>query len=197
MDARKSARLADGKAAAAVSGDGAAHDPTGEILMLFNIAALCAFATVLLAGAMTGLYFAFTVAVMPGLNAMPAEGAIATMRSINRRILNPYFFAAFVGMPFAALASGVLLMLTELRMPAFLLFASGGVYLLGSLVPTMFVNVPLNLTLERAVAPADAAPLWAGYAKPWTRWNTIRAVATATSLLLAALALLLWGWAVF
>jgi uncharacterized membrane protein len=164
--------------------------------MLFHIAALCAFATVLLAGAMTGLYFAFTVAVMPGLNALPAEAAIATMRSINRRIVNAWFLGAFLGMPFLALASGVLLMLTELRLPAFMLFASGGVYLVGSLVPTMFVNVPLNLTLERAVAPADAAGLWTGYAKAWTRWNTIRAMATGASLLLAALALFWWSQAV-
>jgi uncharacterized membrane protein len=99
-------------------------------------------------------------------------------------------------MPFLALASGVLLMLTELRLPAFMLFASGGIYLVGSLVPTMFVNVPLNLTLERAVAPADAADLWAGYAKAWTRWNTIRAAATGAGLLLAALALYWWGQAV-
>ncbi|MEX2296926.1 MAG: anthrone oxygenase family protein [Dongiaceae bacterium] len=168
--------------------------------MVTNIAALCAFATVLLAGAMTGLYFAFTVAVMPGLNALPAETAVATMRSINRRIINPYFFVAFLGMPFAALASGVLLMLTELRTPAFVLFASGGVYLIGSLVPTMIINVPLNLTLERGFAPADAnaaATLWVQYAKPWTRWNTIRAIATALSLLLATLALFWWGWSVF
>jgi uncharacterized membrane protein len=163
--------------------------------MLIHIAALCAFATVLLAGAMTGLYFAFTVAVMPGLNALPAETAIMTMRSLNRRIINPWFISAFLGMPFLALASGVLLMLTELRLPAFMLFASGGIYLVGSLVPTMFVNVPLNLTLERTVAPADAAGLWAGYAKAWTRWNTIRAAATGAGLLLAALALYWWGQA--
>ena len=164
--------------------------------MLSAIALILALASVLLSGAMTGLYFAFSVSVMPGFDGTDPRSAVAAMRSINRRIQNPVFFATFFGTPFLALAAGVMLVLSDRIWPAGLMFASGGAYLLGSLLPTLIVNVPLNLALERQDVPADdaaAARYWLGYSRPWTRWNSIRGAFTALALLLAALALLRWA----
>jgi len=159
-------------------------------------ALIVSFTTLMLAGAMTGLYFAFSISVMPAFNEIPAPAAIAGMRSINRRIQNRWFFVAFFGTPFAGLAAGALLTMIERNLPGYLMFASGAVYLLGSLMPTLIVNVPLNMRLDRAALPeteSEAASLWVGYSERWTHWNTIRGVASAISLALSALALLLWG----
>ena len=164
--------------------------------MLSVIALALVLTTILLSGAMTGLYFAFSISVMPGFDRIEPHGAIAAMRSINRRIQNPVFFATFFGTPFLALAAGVILMLIGRTWPAGLMFASGAVYLIGSLLPTLIVNVPLNLALARQEVPAEhetASRFWLGYSKPWTRWNTIRGALTGLSLLLAALALLRWA----
>jgi uncharacterized membrane protein len=153
---------------------------------------------VLLAGAMTGLYFAFSASVMPALDALPPKTAIAAMRAINRKIQNSVFFVAFFGAPVAAVVSGALLFALEREIPGAAMLGAAAVYLLGSLLPTVFVNVPLNLRLERGGEPAEdagAAAIWRDFSRPWTRWNTLRGIFTAASLLLAALALFWRGWA--
>lgn len=158
-------------------------------------ALLAGFATLLLAGAMTGVYFAFSVSVMPAFDAIPAPASIAGMRSINRRIQNRWFFIAFFGMPFAALVTGALLTMMERMASAYAMYGSGAVYLLGALLPTLIVNVPLNMRLDRAALPEterEAQAMWHGYSKPWTRWNTVRAAMSAVALALAGLGLLVW-----
>lgn len=168
----------------------------GDVTVLPSIALVLALASLVLVGAMTGLYFAFSISVMPGFDRIEPRSAIAAMQSINRRIQNPIFFVTFFGTPFLALAAGVLLVLSDLLWPAGFMFASGGVYLLGSLLPTLIVNVPLNLMLDRQEVPADdaaAVRFWLGFSKPWTRWNSIRGAFTALALLLAALAMLRWA----
>ncbi len=54
---------------------------------------------VLTTGGMAGIFFAFSVAVMPGLDAAKATAAIASMQSINQKIQNPVFLLTFVGAP--------------------------------------------------------------------------------------------------
>ncbi|MFB4195788.1 anthrone oxygenase family protein [Streptomyces carpaticus] len=163
--------------------------------MTFLTAALPA-ATLLTAACMTGVFFAFSVAVMPGLNAVDPVQSVTAMRSINARILNPLFLGAFVGVPLLAAGGGTLLLLTGERGAALALFAAAGVYLLGAFAPTALVNVPLNDLLAAAGTPGsaeEAARLWAGYAPRWTAWNTVRAVFSALTVLLTALALYLWA----
>lgn len=152
--------------------------------------------TVLTVGAMAGIFFGFSVAVLPGLDGVDADQAVAAMRSVNRRILNPLFLSAFVGAPVLAAATGVLLFPRGQRAAAVLFLLAAGVYLLGAFLPTAAVNVPMNDALAAAgtvTDPAEAARLWAEYSPRWTRWNSLRAAACALSLLLAALALYLWG----
>ena len=69
-------------------------------------------------------------------------------------------------------------------------------YVLGVMVPTSMVNVPLNETLavfEVPLAAARAQEVWQSYSAPWQFWNTIRAVAAGVSLLLTGLAVLSLG----
>jgi uncharacterized membrane protein len=151
---------------------------------------------VLATGGMAGIFFAFSVAVMPGLDAAKATAAIASMQSINQKIQNPLFLLTFVGAPlFGVLAGGVLLAVGE-RRAALLFFAAAAVYVLGSFLPTAVVNVPMNNALDATRIPSDlaeAAGVWAGYSPRWTAWNHLRTAACSISLLVMALGLYLWG----
>ncbi|MEU8254312.1 anthrone oxygenase family protein [Micromonospora inaquosa] len=159
-----------------------------------TLAAWSAAVTLVLTGAITGVYFAFSVAVMPGLNAVDAGTAIRAMTSINQKIQNPLFFVTFFGPIVAATVTGVLLLIPGHRTPGVLFLLAAGVYLVGALIPTVLVNVPMNETLDAAgvpTDPAEAARIWASYSSGWMWWNSVRAVASLISLLLAGLGIFL------
>ncbi|GAA3474660.1 anthrone oxygenase family protein [Nonomuraea roseola] len=146
--------------------------------------------SVLLLGAMAGLFFAFSTSVIPGLDAIEPERAVAAMRSANRKILNPLFLPAFLAANVAPLVTGVLL-LTQGRSSAGIAFlVAGGVYVVGAFVVTMAINVPMNNALEAGTGPAER--LWADYSPGWQRWNVIRGLASLLALGVAAAGLLMW-----
>ena len=142
-------------------------------------------ATALACGLMAGLFFIFSNTIMGALARLqPAEG-IAAMQSINRVILNPLFLGIFLATP----AACALLILTSLwrwsEPGAAWLIAGGTLYILGTFLVTMIVNVPMNNALD-AVNPttAEAGALWTRYLAGWTAWNHVRSI---TSLAAAAL----------
>src|SRR5690349_15551620 len=118
-----------------------------------------------LTGLMAGLFFAFSVAVMPGLADLPADRARAAMRRINVRIQNPLFLLVFLG---TAVLCAVEVFQGRI--------AGGLLYVVGSFLLTMFVNVPMNNRLERG----DDA-YWPTYLRTWTLWNHVRALACLAS----------------
>jgi uncharacterized membrane protein len=163
--------------------------------MTGTLAAWSAAVTLAVTGAIAGLFYAYSVSVLPGLNAVDAGSAIRAMNSINVKIQNPLFFVTFLGTPVAAALTGVLLLVLGHRPAAVLFLLSAAVYLLGVFVPTMAVNVPMNDALAAAVLPADpaeAARLWSDYSSRWTGWNHLRAGASLVSLLLVGLGIYLW-----
>jgi uncharacterized membrane protein len=159
--------------------------------MLSALAAVASTLALLLTGAMAGVFYAFSVSVMPGLNAVAAETAVTTMRSVNQKILNPMFFVTFLGPPIASATCGGLLLGLDQPRPATIFFLAAAAYVAGSFVPTAAVNVPLNNALLRSAEPAEAA--WAAYSVRWTRWNTLRAVASTVSLALVGLGIADWA----
>ena len=124
-------------------------------------------------GLMAGLFFAFSVAVMPGLADLSAEHARAAMRRISVRIQNPVFLLIFVG--------NVVLCGIEVFQGR---YVGGLLYVLGSFVLTMVVNVPMNNRLERT----DDA-YWPEYLRRWTLWNHIRGLACLASAVTLSLGL--------
>jgi uncharacterized membrane protein len=167
-----------------------------ETIVIFTLAVISASLTLVLTGAMTGLFWAFSVAVMPGLDGIAAGQAISAMQSFNQKIQNPVFFAIFIGALFAAPVTGVLLLMLGQRPAAMLFFAAAAVYIVGAFVLTAAVNVPMNNALDAVVLPVgldEAARLWSDYSARWTRWNTVRAVASGASLLIAGAGVFLWG----
>ncbi|MEV4474177.1 anthrone oxygenase family protein [Nonomuraea sp. NPDC049504] len=135
-----------------------------------------ALVTLLLHGALTGLFYAFSMSVMPGLNAIDPAQAEAAMRGINRKILNPWLYIVFMGSPLAALAAGIV-------GGSMWFYAAAAVNAVGSFLVTMAINVPMNNALDAGTMSYQE------YAPRWTRWNTIRTVACAASLVLAGVGL--------
>ncbi|WP_329108100.1 DUF1772 domain-containing protein [Micromonospora sp. NBC_01699] len=163
--------------------------------MTGTLAAWSAAVTLAVTGAITGLYYAYSVSVMPGLNAIGGGSAIRAMNSINVKIQNPLFFVTFFGPVVTATLTGVLLLVLGHRPAAVLFLLAAAVYLFGAFLLTVAVNVPLNDLLAATAVPADpaeAARVWADYSSRWTGWNTVRAAASLVSLLLIGLGIYQW-----
>ncbi|MFD1937448.1 DUF1772 domain-containing protein [Nonomuraea mangrovi] len=151
---------------------------------------ITALLSLVLLGAMAGLFYGFTISVMPGLDAIRADQAVAAMRSVNRKILNPVFLLMYLATPVAPLATGALLLTQDVSEAGIAFLASGALYVVGSFAVTAAINVPMNNALE--AGQGEAQRLWSAYTSRWQRWNTIRGVVSFASLITAGVGLLLW-----
>ena len=143
-------------------------------------------------GLMAGLFFAFSNSVMDALGRIPPPEGIAAMQSINRVILNPLFLTIFLATP-AACALVLLSSLWRWDEPGVVwLVVGSALYIAGTFLVTVFINVPMNNALD-AVHPAsaEAGTLWTRYLANWTAWNHVRTIASvaATALLTIGLCL--------
>ncbi|MEU0565252.1 anthrone oxygenase family protein [Nonomuraea sp. NPDC005983] len=154
--------------------------------MLSVLALIAAALAIVLNGLMAGAFHAFSTSVVPGLDAVAADQAAESMRSMNRKILNPRFLSAFVLAPVASVAAGGLVLPLGQSGAAIAFFAAGVVYFVGALMVTGAVNVPLNNALEAGEVQ------WQGFSPRWTRWNTLRTVSSVISLLLLVAGLYFW-----
>jgi uncharacterized membrane protein len=158
------------------------------------LAGLSATTTLLLTGAVAGVFFAYSVSVMIGLDAIRPEQAIAAMRSINDKIQNAVFLATFLLTPVAAAVTGVLLLVLGQRTAGIVFFLAAAAYVVGALIPSFAVNIPMNDTLDAArPSAAEAARVWSDYSSRWTLWNHVRTVSSLISVGLVGLGLFLWG----
>ncbi|MGI5273257.1 DUF1772 domain-containing protein [Nonomuraea sp. CA-218870] len=130
-------------------------------------------------GALAGLFYAFSMSVMPALDAVEPAQAETVMRSVNRKILNPWLFVAFLGAPIAALVAG----LFADGPAAIWFFAAAGVNFVGSFLVTVVINVPMNNAVDTGTMP------WKDYSPRWTAWNTVRAAVCLASLALVGVGL--------
>jgi uncharacterized membrane protein len=159
------------------------------VLIVTVIAALLTF--VLLAGAY-GVFFTYSNSVLPGLDKVAAERAVDAMRRINVAIINPVFVASFIGPVVTGAATGFLLLGIDENTSAYLFFAAAVIYLIGGVIITGRLNIPLNDALENSTS-TDWEKLWADFSPKWQRWNTVRAFLSMVALILCGLGLYLWG----
>lgn len=146
--------------------------------------------SVVLTGLFAGLFFAFSIAVMPGLARTGDRVMIEAMQRINVAILNPFFAVVFIGAPVVLLGQ-TLLHWAVGRTTAAWWAGTGLVLLVLVLAVTFAVNVPRNNTLDGAGTAsrlADPAAVRADFEPVWVRWNHLRTLASATALLCTALA---------
>ena len=141
-------------------------------------------------GIVGGVFFAFSTFVMKALAQLPASQGVAAMQRINVVVLNPLFLGVFLGTALLAAACVVMSVPGWSTPRSILLLASGALYLVGSFLVTMALNVPRNERLAGLdPASSQAAEYWVAYLREWSLWNHVRSAASVASAACSAVAL--------
>lgn len=147
----------------------------------------------LLNGAIFGFFYAWVCSTMWGLDAAEPSVAIAAMQAMNASVRNATFFPAFFLTPVVLLIAALLARREARRIASRSFGAAAITYLLGGLILTMMVNVPMNEALAQVAIPEDpqaARAIWEAYSAPWQVWNITRTVVSGLALLLTGYGLM-------
>lgn len=130
-----------------------------------------------------GLFYSFSIAVMPGLRRADDRTFVSAMQEINVAILNPWFALSFGGAPvLTLLASALQIPVVERGVLPWV--AAGAVLCLATVAITVVVNVPLNNALAEAGTPDDhdaLALVRKRFEARWVRWNVARTFTSAAA----------------
>lgn len=141
---------------------------------------------------MAGLFFAWSVSVMPGFAQLSDREFVSAMQKTNRAIQNPVFFAAFFGAPLFLIISTVLHYGAPHRF--WILLAAAVIYLSGTFGVTVFGNVPLNNVLDRFdlenSSDEEVTSQRKNFERRWNDLNTIRTFSSTLSVILLTVACL-------
>lgn len=159
---------------------------------MLTVTVIAALLTIVLLGGAYGVFFAYSNSVVPGLDQIAAERAVDAMRRINVVIVNPLFLTTFIGPVGTGAVTGFLLLGLAESTSAYLFFAATVVYLIGGVVITGRLNIPLNNVLENS-ASTDWSTRWSEFSPVWRRWNAVRAFLSMVALVLCGVGLWLWG----
>ncbi|MFJ3728327.1 DUF1772 domain-containing protein [Streptomyces sp. NPDC090045] len=154
-------------------------------------------AATLTTGLVSGLFYGFSVSVMPGLKRTDDRTVIEVMQRINVAILNGWFVLGYIGaFLFTALALA-LHVPSDGRDVLVPLIAALVCYIV-SMGVTNKVNIPLNNMLEKA-GPIDRIPdpaaVRRAFEGPWARANVWRTLLCTASVGFLCWALYLHGQA--
>lgn len=138
---------------------------------------------------MAGVYFTFSVAVMPGLRRTDHLAYVTAMQRINESILNPLFLLTFL-LAFVVPAVAVFLHLGDDGHPRLPWIITGAVLYGATIVTTAALNIPLNNQLAAAgdVTVESATEVRANFHDRWLRFNTVRAVLAIGAVIMLAIA---------
>jgi uncharacterized membrane protein len=143
---------------------------------------------------MAGLFYAWSVSVTPGLAQVTDREYVAAMQAMNRAILNPVFFAAFMGTLFLLPVTTYLHYDQPLSARFWFLLTATVVYGVGVFGVTIVGNVPLNNALDAfplvAASDAEISARRVSFEGPWNSLNTIRSYAAVLAIVLVILACL-------
>jgi uncharacterized membrane protein len=138
---------------------------------------------VILTGLSAGLFFAWSVSVIPGTRLIANQSYLETMQSINRGILNPVFFTVFFG-------SVVLLSIASInefhsnKVVFGLMLAASITYMVGTVLVTGLGNVPLNEQLDvLKIAEMNASQVSEFRKFYETNWNKLHLIRTVFAVL--------------
>lgn len=162
---------------------------------MITLTNLVSAAGTLLTGLVAGLFFGFSVAVIPGLSRLPDAGYLQSFQNINVAILNPVFLITFIA-PIILLPVATWLQYKQGGSSAWVLMLLATlIYIIAVFGVTIAGNVPLNETLAKTdltAAGSDALPgIRAAFEISWNRLHSIRTWANVISLALAIYACLL------
>ncbi|MEQ9300085.1 MAG: DUF1772 domain-containing protein [Cyclobacteriaceae bacterium] len=151
--------------------------------MEISIKSLVLFGAVILTGLSAGLFYAWSVSVIPGTQKVIDTTYLETMQFINRAILNPAFFLVFFG-SLVMLSIGSIYEFHTNRTVFWLMLSASITYLIGTVVVTGLGNVPLNDQLEALRLSELTADKITAFRKYYeTNWNRLHLVRTAFAVL--------------
>jgi uncharacterized membrane protein len=121
------------------------------------------------AGLVAGLFYAFSVSVMPGLARGDDKTFVEGMRGINVAIINGWFMLSFIGAP---LLAGVAVIMQLGNGAPLWWTVAGFACLVAMIVLTGAVHIPMNNALMEG---GDAyARVREAFETRWVRWNIVR-----------------------
>jgi uncharacterized membrane protein len=141
-----------------------------------------------------GLFYSYSCSVNIGLGRLPDDAYLRAMQSINRAILNSWFFASFIGTLILLPICTWMLYRHEAASTGFYLILSATlIYLIAVFGVTMFGNVPLNEALDKldigSASPGELEVRRVQFERPWNNLNLTRTIGALISLLLTLAAL--------
>ena len=149
-------------------------------------------ASLVLTGLSAGLFYGWSVSVIPGTRKIDDLSYLNTMQSINREILNPGFFIVFLG---SLIALGLSTYFTySISTTGFsMLLIATLTYLTGTIGVTGMGNVPLNNELEALVitdlSSQEIAAFRQYYESQWNRLHHYRMLFSVLSFIMTLVAL--------
>jgi len=148
--------------------------------------------TTLITGLSAGLFYAWQVSVIPGTRKLSDLGYLESMQSMNREILNPWFFIIFFGPMVMMIVSSFGLFKTDHDQGFIWVFVATIIYIVGLIGITAFGNVPMNNTLDAIdLSKLTLEQLRETRLAYETKWNQYHLIRTAFSVI--SFALLLWA----
>ncbi|MEM7322793.1 MAG: anthrone oxygenase family protein [Actinomycetota bacterium] len=150
--------------------------------------------SIIVTGLMSGLWYGWTVSVIPGTRRVADTNYVETMQHINRAIINPAFIIPFMGIPVLLGVAALVQFRSGDTRRGLLLVGATGTYLVGVLGVTVGGNVPLNDALDAfdLTGSSDQAigDRRHSYETPWNRWHYLRTLANVGAFALTAAAAL-------
>jgi uncharacterized membrane protein len=113
----------------------------------FSIQHLVHLAAKLIVGLAGGFFYTWQVSVIPGTLKITDASYLETMKSINKEILNPFFFVIFFGALVISILDAGIHIYSGWGLPALFIILATIAYVLTFGI-TAFGNVPLNNALE-------------------------------------------------
>jgi uncharacterized membrane protein len=141
-------------------------------------------AAIVVAGLAAGLFYSYDCSVINGLGNLPDKEYLSAFQSINRAILNPYFFMSFMG-SLVLLPVAAWMRYKGGHMPSFYyMLAAALLYAVGVFGVTMTGNVPLNNMVDKFdITNATAEAMQAMRQKFEMKWNLLQHIRTYAAIL--------------
>jgi uncharacterized membrane protein len=159
-----------------------------------NFQNIVCFLTCIATGLMSGLFFAYSTSVSPGLKNISDAASLASMQSINRAILNPIFFMVFFGALILLPLNSYLQFERPLTLRSGLFLTAAIIYIVGAFGVTIVGNIPLNNTLDKFdlsnASPENMRSMRNLFEARWNNLNLVRTLASTISFAMLIVALL-------
>jgi len=144
-------------------------------------------------GLMAGIFFTWTNAVKPGIGTLDDINYMKAFQAMNRVILNPLFYMAFI-LPVLTISISTYMNFGSPKLYVVeLLLISTLMYCMGVFLVTIVGNIPLNELLENTdlekISLTELGDLREKIENKWNSFNLIRTISSFISFLLLVICL--------